>query len=110
LIVLSPGFYQGGDSVPARYATLVNWLSPIGSVFLAWGLWLVRKRSRDVFALCLLTLATMIVSFAWFYIVGRVILLASHVYLIPIAVLVDRVWSRIRSGGPGPSPPAAVNP
>jgi hypothetical protein len=104
LIVISPGFYQGGDSVPQRYATIVNWISPLGSALLAWGLWLAGRRNRAVPALCLTTLAAMIVSFAWFYIVGRVILLAAHVYLIPLAVLIDHVLSRLQARLSGPLP------
>ncbi len=99
-IVISPFLYNGGDSVPARFAKLANIVSPLVTIALAAGLFLLYRRNRVLPAVILLTLAAMIVSFAWFYIVGRVVLLASHVYALPLAMLMSEVWRRIRREAP----------
>lgn len=86
-IILSPGFYADGDMIPKRFGGIAAALSLLGTSLMVLGAIKVRKIAPSFFWMILLTLLAQVASFCWFYTVGRVMLLSSHVYLIPLAVL-----------------------
>jgi hypothetical protein len=98
-LILSPGFYEHGEFTPKRFTGFVRVLSLIFTALVAWGCVRVGRVSPAFLALVLLTILAMILSFSWFYFVGRVPLVSSHVYFLPISVLLadalgGRLWRR----------------